>query len=453
MDSERWDMPRGARAIDAELASRADDAVVAGMAEGKASLLERRDGQRRKALVAAAAFFIIIGCLISIRVSPAFASALRQLPGMKTIVDTINRDYSTNETLLDALNHDYVQRVGLSDAHDGLTFTVDGLVADDSRAIVVYTVDGLRSDEKYGFGRITWRDGDGRELALAYGSSGLTADKMHDGTVTDSVEALFPQQESLPDTLDMEIELRGEPYRVAFKVDKALFTGNKKIIALNTSITVQDQQIVFERAIISPLTIAIEARYPETNTKTIFSAGDMTIVDDAGKEWSAANFSFNSGEPGHARFEFKSSYFRQPNQLYVTGSWFRALDKDQMKLVVDTEAGKIVDAPDGQVSVRASSRAFGKTLLTLGLTTTNPQDSHMGYLLLAGPFTDATGKKGKAEHKQTGLHPWDGERNDIEDSYELPPGDYVQPLTFELYMYPQYIRQDYRIEIPLGSRR
>lgn len=438
------------RAADPDLLRRADEAIAAGFAQGK-SLVRKRHGRlRRRGLAVTAACLIMLVGLVTIRVSPVFASAIRQIPGMEALVEAIRHDYPSDDTLQDAVDNDYLQKVGVSDEHDGLKFTVEGIVADESRMVLVYTVTGLAPGEDAQIQDIDWTDGTGRKLALSYGTAGYVQGTEADGPQTDSIEVLFNEQEKLPDKLGMSVRLRNASYKVLFPVDKKLFAGNERTIVLNQTIVADGQRIVIERARISPLRIAIDARYAEENSKAILGAGDMGIVDDAGKEWGVTSFSMGASEKNRATFEFKSGYFRKPKKLYLTGSWFQALDRDKMKLVVDTEKGTLVQAPDGQVNVVSAKQSFGKTLLTFGLTPPR-KDDNMGYMLLAGPFVDAEGKKGTATSLGTAMSFSGSEYTHEEDRYELSEGDYAQPLTFDVYMYPGYIEKPYRIEIPLGE--
>ena len=57
-------------------------------------------------------------------------------------MDAIRQKYPTNQSVLDALDSGYLQQVGVSDEHDGLVFTVKGIIAEDARMIVLYTVQG-----------------------------------------------------------------------------------------------------------------------------------------------------------------------------------------------------------------------------------------------------------------------------------------------------------------------
>ncbi|MFD2333255.1 DUF5643 domain-containing protein [Cohnella sp. GCM10020058] len=264
----------------------------------------------------------------------------------------------------------------------------------------------------------------------------------------DSIEILFPKREPLPDVLGLSVKLRNATYTVSFPVNKKLFAGNERTIPLDETIDVDGQRIVIQKARISPLRIAIEGYYAESNTKAIFGGGDMRIVDDAGKEWGLPNFSLGAAEKNEAHFEFKSSYFRKPKKLYLTGSWFRAVFKGKLHLVVDTDKKSIVEAPDGQVTVGNVNGSFGKTFITFELTRSR-KDDNMGYMLLAEPFVDAAGKRGTATARGTSMEFAGGEYMREEDRYELSSGDYVQPLTFDVYMYPPYIEKPYRIEIPL----
>ncbi|MFC3797745.1 DUF4179 domain-containing protein [Cohnella sp. GCM10012308] len=438
------------RASDSDLLRRTDDAIMAGLELGKVHVKRQRFKFRRRLFAGAAACLALIVCFASIRVSPAFASAIRQIPGMEALVEAIRHDYPNDDTLQDAIDNGYLQKVGVSDEHDGLKLTVEGIVADESRMVLVYTLDGLAPGEQLSMQDIDWTDGTGRKLGLGYGTAGNVQGAEEARSQTDSIEILFPEREPLPDVLGLSVKLRNATYAVSFPVNKKLFAGNGRTIPLNETIEVDGQTIVIEQARISPLQIAIDGYYAESNTKAIFGGGDMRIVDDAGKEWNLPNFSLGAAEKNEAHFEFKSSYFRKPKKLYLTGSWFRAVDKGKLRLVVDTDHKSIVQAPDGQVAVSDVNTSFGKTFVTFKLTRSR-KDDNMGYMLLAGPFVDAAGKKGTATALGTSMGFAGGEYMLEEDRYELSTGDYVQPLTFDVYMYPQYIEKPYRIEIPLDQ--
>ncbi|MDI4646158.1 DUF4179 domain-containing protein [Cohnella hashimotonis] len=438
------------RTSDSDLLRKADDAIMAGLASGQALVRRRRRKFQKRFLAFAAASCFLIVCFASIRVSPAFASAIRQIPGMEALVEAIRHDYPSDDTLQDAIDNGYLQKVDVSDEHDGLKFTVEGIVADKARMVLVYTLEGLAPGEQMSVQDIDWKDGSGRKLGLSYGTAGYVQGTEEARSQTDSIEILFPEREPLPDVMGMSVKLRNATYAVTFPIDKKLFAGNERTIPLDETIEVDGQRIVIEKARISPLRIAIEGYCEESNTKAIFGAGDMLIVDDAGKEWGLPSFSMGAAEKNEAHFEFKSSYFRNPKKLYLTGSWFRAVDKGKLLLVVDTDKKSIVQAPDGQVAVADVSTSFGKTFVTFKLNLSR-KDDNMGYMLLAGPFVDAAGKKGTATAMGTSMGFAGGEYMHEEDRYELSSGDYVQPLTFDVYMYPQYIEKPYRIEIPLDQ--
>ena len=94
---------------------------------------------------------------------------------------------------------------------------------------------------------------------------------------TQTVELFFYEEIGLPKDMTLEMGLGGKSYRASFPVDTEKFTGHERTVTINYTLEVEGQKILVERAVISPLTIRIEARYANSNTKRIFDGGDMKL--------------------------------------------------------------------------------------------------------------------------------------------------------------------------------
>jgi hypothetical protein len=152
----------------------------------------------------------------------------------------------------------------------------------------------------------------------------------------------------------------------------------------------------------------------------------------------------------HAVIYFESSYFHPPKELYLEGSWFRALDKSKMEIVIDTERGQVIRAPSDALSVKSVTMSGGYKKLALNLHVDSKVDDMMGYSPLSYDFKDASGKAYHLADVGSGVMTWSADSNKPNDQQSyvfLDDKKYVQPLTFQVTQYPSYIHGSYKIRV------
>lgn len=201
----------------------ADQAVQSGI---------RRAAHKRKSrlrwymssISAAALILLFTGC---IRVSPAFASFVEQLPGMEGIVSLIRQD----KGLMMAIDQSLLQKVGVSDEHDGASVTVEGIITDESRMVIFYTMKGMKDSEKFNYD-IDLLDENGKNLPVAFGYSSPkpTSDE---NVYENMIDVIFSDGAPPPEELSVVFNPRNtagsEKWKVTFPVDKNLTKGMKKL--------------------------------------------------------------------------------------------------------------------------------------------------------------------------------------------------------------------------------
>lgn len=108
------------------------DAAFQAVQSGIRQAARKRKSRLRwymSSISAAALILLFTGC---IRVSPAFASFVEQLPGMEGVVSMIRQD----KGLMMAIDQSLLQKVGVTDEHDGASVTVEGIITDESRMVI-----------------------------------------------------------------------------------------------------------------------------------------------------------------------------------------------------------------------------------------------------------------------------------------------------------------------------
>ncbi|MET0960482.1 MAG: DUF4179 domain-containing protein, partial [Psychrobacillus psychrotolerans] len=133
-------------------------AIQLGIIQAKA---KRR--KRNKTLWAfSVAAILVLTLVTSIRVSPSFASAISTIPGMERFVHLLHLDKGMKAIV----ENDYYEAIGIAQVKDNITFTVDGIIIDETGAEVFYTLEAPHSLENIDYEDIKFLNS-GQELVAA----------------------------------------------------------------------------------------------------------------------------------------------------------------------------------------------------------------------------------------------------------------------------------------------
>ena len=117
--------------------------------------------KRKKTLwTISVAAILMLTFITSIRVSPAFANAVASIPGMERFVDLIQFD----KGLEAIIENEYYEAIGVSQMKDNMTFTIDGIILDETGMEIFYTLEAPFSIENIQYGKIDVLN-DGRNLS------------------------------------------------------------------------------------------------------------------------------------------------------------------------------------------------------------------------------------------------------------------------------------------------
>lgn len=82
-------------------------------------------------------FLCCLSLLLSIRVSPTVASYVAKIPGLDAIVSAVVRD----KGIKDIVEHKYYEEINKTQTKDGLSLTLQGVIADQSGFVLYYDAD------------------------------------------------------------------------------------------------------------------------------------------------------------------------------------------------------------------------------------------------------------------------------------------------------------------------
>ncbi len=409
-----------------------DDAILKGVQIGESEKKNAKRKRKRTFYSLAAAAMIILVFVTSIRVSPAFAKAVATIPGMARIVELIEYDKGIKAIV----DHEYYQTVHASVEKDNLNLTIDGVVLDETGMILSYTLEAPYSIEDLEYGDIKLlHDGEEIPSGLSYNYP----DQLHPNRKEDLIHFTFgePQVfESQDFTLELELLTKEDTkFTIPFHVSEKIATG--KAYPLHQEVEIEGQKLTIEKVTIYPLRVAVEViKHPE-NTMELLLFEDLRIEDDKGEVWSKIQNGITSTESEDGRvntYFLQSNYFEQPEKMYLKFNEMQALPKDDVYLVIDTNKKEVLKQPAvGNLEITDIRHGSIEGRFK------NTSDFSYGFINL---IENANGDT--IDSKSTGL--W----HEDEDSYFnefFEAKNIVNPLTFHIWAYPNYVEGNVEIEL------
>ena len=400
-------------------------------------IAKKRPYVRRGIWSAIVAAILLLTLVTSIRVSPAFASAVASIPGLEKFVEFIQDDKGISS----AIENEYYQKLNISAEKEGVTLTLDGVMADELEMVVFYTVNGAEKNEEFqvGLPDITDRKG----IDVTNGGAALPGSdfelKGKDVGQTGQVNIRFIEGIKESDFIfkaKLKSNLRTIDFEIPFTVDKG--TKPTKEYLLNEVVLIEGQKVIIKKIEITPIKIAIHIGVDPANTKKIFGFEDLRLVDEKGETWTSINNGITSSgdEDDEVKIYYlQSNYFVKPRELYLQFNKLMAMNKNEAFLLIDTEKEMILQQPKDR---RFSNLTVNGKLINMDLRSVKGFSRHPFYTII-----DATGKE--IDMLSGRFSPESEQKTRV--GTELPDEPFVNPIKISLSGYPQWIEGDVKIQI------
>ncbi|QHW31476.1 DUF4179 domain-containing protein [Paenibacillus rhizovicinus] len=426
----------------APLPNGVDEAVLRGMLRARRTTRRRS----RRAMIAASAAVIIALLLGMVRVSPAFASAVAGLPGLSGIVSLVAGD----QGLEGAVSNDYVQPVDAGDSHDGVTFAVKGIIADDTRLNVFYTVKLPSAASYVPYEEPRMYDADtGEALPVSISFGAVDTSGKPKKAFQERMDVSISAGHAMPERVRMSVKLMGYPeektWNVVIPIDKARFADMKETIPLAQTVTVQGQRMRFAQAVVHPTSITVDVAFDEANSMKLFSLSDLRIVTDTGEV--LRSYGSTQVSPDKMKLQFESAFFAKPKHLTLIGSKIMALDKSKLELALDLGQQRLVKSPDDRVRFIAAEKT-GADVYTVKLgVKTNRDRDNFNFTIVDGAFHDAAGTEFQFGSLRTSTDNGADEDEVITTFEAKLDKPFTNPLTFPIVNYPSWIEQPFEVKL------
>lgn len=434
-----------------------DAAIHAGVKEGAAARRRRLKRARRLGVAVAAAGLLLVLFMGALRVSPVFAAAVRNIPGMEAFVALLAQP-GPDSGWEQAIAAGMAQPLEVSQSQGGITLRVRAIIADPYRMALLYEVEGPYQGTADRMLDPQVADSAGQRLMVS--AHFLTVDLQpsdgggQEGSYTRQGVLKFDLAGTAPwpEQVVIAAELDGMLFQLPIDVDVQAFAQWGEELDVQQQIIVEGQRIDITGVTLYPLQTIIHLSMPEANSKEIYSIGPVRLHDGNGRSWELLGTERQAaGQQAAQRLDLKfgSYYFEPPGELYMEGEMFLALGKERQEVTIDTEAGVVLAAPDEKLAFESMVDDGTYMALAISLSGLAPDDFTNGYTPLGPQFTDATGARYQLEQPSRKL-PWmsDSATGKQVSYYYLKSQPYEQPLTFEITSaYPAYIREPYTVKL------
>ncbi|MDR7074398.1 DUF4179 domain-containing protein [Fictibacillus barbaricus] len=409
-----------------------DNAIMAGFHKAK-SEQRKRTRKMRGIYSFVIAALLLIGLFSSIKISPAFASYISEIPGMEKIVKLIDDDKGR----MAAVEKKYYQKQGVSDEKDGLKVTIDGTISDEKGIVLFYTLQSKEKIKEIQIDKVNLKAKDGTvldEASISYGE--LHQSEKGEHSFSGEIEYFFEAPLTAKNYV-INIEVKGKKFSLPFTLND--FKA-KKEYTINKTMELEGQKIYVEKADIYPLRVAIHLKMNPNNTKQILNLEDLRLVDENNEVWGKiSNGATGLGDKDtEQEIYLQSNYFTDPKELYLVLNSAQAVDKKDLIVIVDTDKLEIQKQPNGEMlqNIRFEEER--------GLVFELHSNKAFNFELF-GDITDANGNKIEV-HEQSMSS---SDRKGLTElGIKLPPKNtYKNPISIELNYYPSWIKGHEKIRI------
>lgn len=367
---------------------------------------------------------------------------------------TIFEYIKDNKGLMDAIDNDYYEALNLSsETKDGVTFTIDGVIKDESGIVIFYTLDSTETRDRLQLDDVHLKDHHGNPLEATMWTFGNFTSDENGKSFSGMIEYFFKEPLTIKD-FQLDAEIVGSPYdgtidsafagtfNMAFTLSEE--TPDKKVYVLDETVTIDGQKMTFTEVTIEPLRTSVHVKMDPNNTKKILGFDDMNINDERGETWTRNTIGPSAekiSDDEHI-IHLQSNYFREPEELYLSLNHIQAIDKDEAFIIVDIDKQEIIKQPKGEFQMALKTDPG-----TLIFIYPKQDIFEPFYGVSLGEITDqegniigSNGSYSRIESDESGMQEYGILLNKKLSNLN-------GPLSLEIYSYPKWIHGDINIRI------
>lgn len=331
----------------------------------------QREKRTKKRIVSVAIISLFcLSFLFSIRVSPTIASQIAKIPGFEALVSAVARD----KGIQDIIDNDYYEEINVTKSKNGLSLTLQGVIADHSGLVFFYDTDASFDTSKLKLERVQLFQG-GKEMN---GGGSFAVNVENQTSISTGKYDFFEPNAYTSKNFKVVFHFNEEDEEnieitVPFTLQNEI--AKEKIFTANRTINVNGQKFTITQIRRSPLEMALDIEVDESNTMEILSFDDIAVEMQDGERRESIKHRPISKDIRDGKFTLylESNYFYDPESLKIIIGAVHAVSKGEDFIEVDFGTKEVLKKPDyldwdisvtqQDVSVAINKRAESRFLL------------------------------------------------------------------------------------------
>ena len=389
-----------------------------------------------KSLALVALFMLVF--VASIRISPAFASTMAKIPGFAPLVDMITYD----KGIEDILSNDYFEELGTTKTKNGLTFSLNGVIADETGIVLSYQLSAPYNIHELETEKVEiLQNGKPVIGSMTYSWPPIPPTK----TIESTIQLMSTNQAidySNPN-FELQITFKDEhqtSFALPFSLEKTVVKS--KEYKIKKEVEIEGQKIIIESLKISPLRSELQLAVSPANSMRILGFDTIEVFDERGEKWgSIKNGLSGTGTllDGNVSYFIQSNYFREPKSLTIRLGKVQALPKGQDFIDVDLLANKVLYAPDFEgLAIQVENHDTIEVKVPTAL-----ENRMINY------FFQAVDDNGEMYYSNGSSHRGPDDAQFIHATYTFDMLEAANPVRIYFNQYENYLQGEAEIEVPL----
>lgn len=304
--------------------------------------VKREKTTKRRIVSVAIVFLCCLSLLFSIRVSPTIANYVSKIPVLEAIVSAVVRD----KGIKDIVDNHYYEEVNVTQHKEGLSLTLQGVIADYSGFVLYYDAD---APFELFLDKVQLFQGDDE---IKCGCS-FTHNASNQTNISSSVDFGFsePIAYTSKDFKAIFHFKDGDKGNIAMTIPFTLQNdiAKEKVFTANRTVDVAGQKFTITQIRQSPLKMAVDIEVDKDNTMQILALEDIAVETESGeRRGTLRNRSsiYTNHANGKITVYLQSNYFNDPQELTLMIGAVHAVPKGEDFIEVDFGTQEVISKPD-----------------------------------------------------------------------------------------------------------
>ncbi|MCQ4087414.1 hypothetical protein [Saccharibacillus sp. JS10] len=237
-----------------------------------------------------------------------------------------------------------------------------------------------------------------------------------------------------------QISFRANPIDTDTGEHEVVFQQPKKL-------TVSGQTVQIHKLLFTPLSVYVNLDEDASNTGKISSlAFPYLQLNHSDRALKLQELDLTQSADWNMRFTNEKGII-DPDQIVLGVEGVQYVPKESAHIVIDTDANKIVEAPNENFKVDVKSIKSGIQQIELYYPSKQDDFGESSSLSLLQTFTDNEGKPYTTTDLNGTVQETRGEGKENKLTFYIQKGDYPQPLSFEIEDYVQGVKDEQEITL------